>query len=325
MKIKKQFILTVLAILLLSFTAIGFSEVIEKIYAVVNGELITYSQLRNTEMEMTRVLSQQFKGEELAKEVEKMKKTLLDRLIEQKVLLSYAKDKNYDVAGDIELMIKGIKEENKIKTDTELKNALAGQGIDYNEWKKQLKETRIQQKFIYEEIGSKINIDNSAIMEHYKKNIADYTKPIKFSLNCIFLNKENYLDPNALEEKMKTIDAELNVEGANFEEVAKKYSELPDTENNYRLGEYKKGELDAKIEEASLKLKEGEHSGWIETETGRYITHLLKLTPPQLIEYKTVRDEIENKLQYEEQSKRLKEYMKELKKGSHIKIYGKEQ
>jgi parvulin-like peptidyl-prolyl isomerase len=320
MKIKKQLILTVLTILLVSSSPFfGLSETIDKIFAVVNGEIITYSELKSAEIEMTRYLAQQYQDEELEKQISEMKKNLLNRLIEQKLILSYAKDEDYDVDGILELIIKDIKKQNNINSDEELKAALASQGLDYEEWKKQLKETQIQQHFIREKIGSKINIDSSAIMDYYKTNVDDYTVPAKYSLNCIFLNKENYLAPSALKEKMKTIDAELQTNS--FEETAKKYSELPGEENNYFLGEFKKGELDAKIEEVSFQLKKGEHSGWIETENGFYITQLIKRTESKLVEYKLVREEIENKLKLAEQDKLLKQYIEQLKKESHIKIY----
>jgi parvulin-like peptidyl-prolyl isomerase len=320
MKIKKQLILTALTILLISSGPFfGFAEIIDKIFAVVNGEIITYSELKNAENEMTRFLAQQYQGEELEKQVNEMKKNLLNSMIEQKLILSYAKEEDYDVDGVVELIIKDIKKQNNINTDEELKAALASQGLDYDQWKKQLKETQTQQRFIQQQIGPKINIDSSSIMEYYKKNINDYTIPAKISLNCIFLNKENYLAPSALEEKKKTIDAEL--EKTSFEEAAKKYSELPSEDNNYFLGEFKQGELDAKIEEASLKLKKGEYSDWIETENGFYITQLFNRTESKLVEYKLVREEIENKLKMAEQEKLLKEYIKQLKKESHIKIY----
>lgn len=320
MKIKKQLILTVLIILLISSSPFfGFPEIIDKIFAVVNGEIITYSELKSAEIEMTRFLTQQYEGEELEKQVNEMKKNLLNRLIEQKLILSYAKEEDYDVDGVLELIIKDIKKQNNINSDEELKAALASQGLDYDQWKQQLKETQLQQNFIREKIGPKVKIDSSTIMEYYKKNIDDYTIPAKYSLNCIFLNKENYLYPPAIKEKMKTIDAEL--EAKPFLEVAKEYSELPSEDNNYFLGEFKKGELDAKIEAASFQLKEGEHSGWIETETGFYITQLIKHTESKLVEYKLVREEIENKLKMAEQEKLLKEYIEQLKKESHIKIY----
>ena len=320
MKIKKQLILTVLTILLVSSGSFfGYPEIIDKIFAVVNGEIITYSELKSAEIEMTRYLAQQYQDEELEKQIKEMKENLMNRLIEQKLILSYAKDEDYDVDGILELIIKDIKKQNNINSDEELKAALASQGLDYEGWKKQLKETQTQQQFIREKIGSKIKIDSSSIMDYYKKNIDDYTVPAKYSLNCIFLNKENYLAPSALKEKMKTIDAELQTNS--FEETAKKYSELPGEENNYFLGEFKKGELDAKIEEASFQLKEGEHYGWIETENGFYITRLIKQTESKLVEYKLVREEIENKLKLAEQDKLLKEYIEQLKKESHIKIY----
>jgi parvulin-like peptidyl-prolyl isomerase len=320
MKIKKQLILAALTILLISSGPFfGFPEIIDKIFAVVNGEIITYSELKSAEIEMTRFLAQQYKGEELENQVREMKENLLNRLIEQKLILSYAKDEDYDVDGIVELIIKDIKKQNNINSDEELKAALASQGLEYDQWIKQLKETQVQQQFIRDKIAPKIKIDSSAIMEHYKKNINDYTIPAKFSLNCIFLNKENYLAPSALKEKMGAIDGEL--ETNSFEEVAKKYSELPSEDNNYFLGEFEKGELDAKIEEASFQLKIGEHSGWIETENGFYITQLIKQTESKLVEYKIVREEIENKLKMAEQEKLLKEYIEQLKKESHIKIY----
>jgi peptidyl-prolyl cis-trans isomerase SurA len=320
MRIKKQLILTILAILLVSNGAfVGFSEIIEKIYAVVNGELITYSELKSTETELTQVLSQQYKGEELEQKVEEMKKTLLERLIEQKLILSYAKDKDYDVDSEVELILKDLKKQNNINSDEELKAAIASQGMDFDAWKNQIRDSRIQQKYIYDEIGAKIKVDNSAIMEYYKKNIDEYTIPPKISLNCIFLGKQNYLDPKALEEKKKTISEELK--NKPFEEVAKTYSELPESENNYFLGEFKKGELDARIEEAALPLKKGEYSDWIETDTGWYIVQLINLTESQLVEYKSVREEIERKLRLAEQEKRLKGYIEQLKKDSYIKIY----
>jgi peptidyl-prolyl cis-trans isomerase SurA len=317
----KRLIPLIAVILVISIQLSGASELVEKIYAVINGELITYSELKNAEIEMSRLLTQQFKGEELTKEINNMKATLLDRLIEQKVILSYARDENYDVEGHIEMVIKKIKADNNIKSDEELQKAIASQGIDYQEWKKQLKENRIQQRYIYQEIGSKIKIDNSAIMAFYKDNIKEYTIPPKLSLNCIFLDKTNYSIPGSLKEKQDSIDQELKQ--AKFIDVAKKYSELPGTDNNYFLGEFNKGELDAKIEAASTGLKKDEYSKWIETETGYYITELIEYVEAQLVEYQKVRNEIENKLFNKEQDIKLKTFLEKLKQESHIKIYEK--
>jgi len=319
MKNLKQYVICLLVLFI--FFRPAAAVIIEKIYAVVNGEVITYSEYRNSEIEMTQVLARQYQGDELIKEVKKMKENLLDRLISQKVILSFARDKKYDIEADVELIIKDIMKQNSIPTDEELRKAMASQGIDYVEWRKQIKENRVQQKYVWEQIGSKIKIDNSAIMEYYKNHSDQYTIPPKITLNCIFLNKTNYLYAKALDEKKETISAELK--DTDFLEVAKKHSELPadDTTHNYFLGEFKKGELDKKLEEAALNMKESDHSDWLETDSGWYIIQLVKKTEAQLIEYKTVRAEIENLLMDQETEVRLKSYVEELKKDSHIKIF----
>ncbi len=172
-----------------------------------------------------------------------------------------------------------------------------------------------------EEVGSKLKADNAEIMEYYKKNPAKYTKPMKLELNCLFLNKENYLDPNYLKEKIAKINGELKAD--NFKEIAQKHSELANTENNIYLGEYKKGDLNDKIESAASLLKPGVHSSWIETDNGWYIVQLIKRTEPQMVPYKEVRETIQRTILTKKQEIALKKYIEQLKKHSHIEIFKK--
>ncbi len=302
------------------FTVTGFSQskMVEKIYAVVNGELVTYSELKTAEAQMIRVLQQQFKGQELAQKVQEIKKNLLNNFIEQKMILSVAKEKDYDVENDFEIMKKDIMKQYNLSSLDDLKQALRGQGMDYDQWKEDMKNRRIQDRLVYEEIGSKIKIDNADIMAYYKEHVDDFTLPMEFSLNCIYLTKEN-TTAEAVKEKQKIIDGQLNAD--NFEETAKTHSQYPGSENNFFMGTFKEGELDAKIEAQATRLKKGEYSPWLETETGWYIVQLHEKTPKKLQEYKLVREKIERSLRQKEQNIKLAAYVEQLKKESHIKIY----
>lgn len=318
----RQIILALVLTLAVLVPITANAEIIDKIYAVVNGELITYSELKNAEIEMSRAIQQQSPGsteEQLAAKIEEMKKNLLNQLIEQKLLLSLAKEKNYDVDAEIEMIIKDIKKQYNMKSDDELKDAIRSQGLDYNEWLKQLKDSSMQHRLIREEIGYKIKIDNAQIMDYYKSNTKEFTNPMELALDCIYLDKSKYIVPQALSEKKQAIDAELGT--GNFEEVAKKYSQLQGAENNFFLGRFKEGELDAKLEEAAKTLKQGEHSPWVETDSGWYIILLKERKDPELLEYKMVRNDIENLLMAREQEVKIKEYLEQVKKDSLIKIY----
>lgn len=319
MKVHKKYLLILLATILLS--NFGFPEVIEKIYAVVNDEIITYTEIKNYEQGMIAGLREELQGEELTKAIEAQKKILLEKLIERKLLLSKAKEQNYDVEQYLESVIKEIMKKNNFSTTEQLKRALIASGIKYEDWRKFQLDELMTQSLIQNEIGVKILVGNAEVMEHYRKNTEKYTQPAEMSLNCIFLNKQNYFVDSALTGKKNEIDAKLKDNKSKFEEVAKEYSELPGAEDNIFLGKFKQGELDKRLEEAALKLKTGEISTWTETETGWYILQLKSFTESRLVQLKDVRQEIERVIKNEKIQVKIQEYIAQLKKNSHIKIY----
>jgi peptidyl-prolyl cis-trans isomerase SurA len=312
---KQKIFLTVILALVFNLGLLA-AETIEEIYAVVNDEVITGSELKKFEAEMLRALQSQLEGDKLQQAIVEMKKDLLTKLIEQKLLMSKIKEKNYNVDSDVEMIIQDIKKQYNFASDEELKNALRDEGIEFGAWKEQWKERRKQERLVGEEIGAKIKIDNPQIMEYYRKNPAQFTVPAEITLNCIFLDKG--VAASKPQEKMDRISAELKP--GLFEQVAKKYSELPDAANSIALGKFKKGELDKGLEEAALKLKKDEYSGWIETDKGWYIVQLADFSPDRLQEVKDVREEIIRRLREEQQQVKLKDYIEQLKKDSYIKI-----
>jgi parvulin-like peptidyl-prolyl isomerase len=312
---KHKLFLTVILALVFSLGLLA-AETVEEIYAVVNDEVITGSELKKFEAEMVRALQSQLEGEKLEQALRDMKKELLIKLIEQKLIMSKIKEKNYNVDSDVEMIIQDIKKQYNFASDEDLKNALQSEGIEFSAWKDQWKERRKQERLISEEVGAKIKIDNPQIMEYYRKNPGEFTIPAEITLNCIFLDKKT--DASKVQEKIDLITAELKP--GLFEQVAKKYSELPDAANSIALGKFKKGELDKTLEEAALKLKKDEYSGWIETDKGWYIIQLADFSADRLQEVKDVREEIIRKLREEQQQVKLKDYIEQLKKDNYIKI-----
>jgi len=296
--------------------AIAQAEIVEEIYAVVNDEAITGTDLKKFEMEMLRTLQAELEGEKLEQAMAEVKRELLNKFIEQKLLISKVKEKNYDVDADVETIIQEIKKQNNIASDDDLKRALSQEGIEFGAWKDMWKERRRQERLVWDEVGSKIKIDNPQIMEFYRKNTARYTVPAEFALNCIYLKKNE--DGSRPQDKMDLIAAELKP--GLFAEVAKKHSQLPDAAENIALGKFKKGELDKNLEEAALKLKKDEYSGWIETDNGWYIIQLTEFSEEKVREVKDVREEIIQALRGEQQQVKLKDYIAQLKKESYIKI-----
>ena len=311
-------IITIFIILSLSLLR---AEVIEEIYAVVNDEIITHTEFQNAKNAMIQQLSSKYQGEQLQRAMKDIDKNIMDQLINFKLIMSRAKEKKYDIDNEINMILEEIKKQNNLKSDEELRAALRSEGITMEEFKRQQGMIRMQQRMIYDEVTSKIKIENAEIMEYYKQHLSEFTKPMEMTLNCIFLNKELYFDQNALEAKRKEISDQLSHN--NFLETAKEYSELEGTENNYTLGHFKKGELNESIEKEALKLQTNEYSPWIETDNGWYIVQLVEKTEEKSIEYKEVREKIHNIIMQGKQEIELKKLIEQLRKESYNKIYKK--
>ncbi len=70
------------------------SQVIDGIAAIVNGDVITYSQVRGLSGPRERLLHSQFKGEELAKQIKAAREAALKDLIDRQLIVqSFAKGK----------------------------------------------------------------------------------------------------------------------------------------------------------------------------------------------------------------------------------------
>lgn len=295
------------------------AEVIEEIIAVVNDETITHSEFQNARNAFIMQLRNKYQGNELQNAIKGIDKDIINQLIDFKLIQSRAKEKKYDIDSEIGMILEEIKKQNNLKSDEELRAALQSEGITLEAFKRQQGLIRMQQRMIYDEVTSKIKIENAEIMEYYKKNSSEFTRPMEIALNCIFLNKEFYFDRNTLEAKRNEISSHLVT--SSFLETAETYSELEGTENKHFLGRFKKGELNESIEKAAIELQPDEHSQWIETDKGWYVVQLVEKTEEKPIEYKEVREKIHNIILQQKQEVELKKLIDQLRKESYIKIY----
>jgi peptidyl-prolyl cis-trans isomerase SurA len=114
--------------LLLLFLTVSFGtsqEVIEEIVAIVNDEIITLSEFRAAYETNYQSLRAQFQGEEFNKQLEQVKKNLMDTLITDLLLLQEAnKLENINIDEQVRLYIDNIKKDMNINSDEDLRKIM---------------------------------------------------------------------------------------------------------------------------------------------------------------------------------------------------------
>ncbi|MGB9893521.1 MAG: peptidylprolyl isomerase [Candidatus Saccharicenans sp.] len=313
--IKKKLFILILTFLIISLCL--SADVVEEIVAIVNGDIITLTEYKEQFNSTVQMLRSQLSGEAYYREYERLKENLLDMMITDLLLLQQAKEKGINVKEQLKASIEQIKEQNHLESDQELIQAMRSQGIDYQTWVKQMEENLMRQAVIYTEVDRTIVIDDSEIVQYYKRKPEEFIVPPEFRIKVIYLASATnpaYL----LEEKRNEISQKLKA-GTGFEDLVAQYSEGP-KENGGDLGFIKKGELEKAIEQAVEKLKPGEVSDWVEARNGWYLVKLEERKESYQKTFDEARKDIEEKLFAQKRQQKIEEYVKKLKEESFIKI-----
>jgi len=315
---KKKTIIFVFILVFNTVAFLGSEEIIEEIIAVVNDDIITRSEYENHYVAFTQMLRAQFEGDEFTKQHNLMKKTLLENMIRDLLILQIARERGIDVSEQVKLNIENIKEEASLNSDEQLMRELQKQGINFSEWKRQMEEDLLRRSIIFNEVDRNIVLDDSEIVSYYKLHPEKFTEPPEYKLRAIYLSHEGK-NKEELESKKEEVSQKLQT-GEKISDLAAQYSEGPEKELQGDLGSFKKGELAKNLEQAVEKLNPGEITPWLETKNGWYLIKLEEKKESRLKAFEEIRKDIEKELFSERKQKKLEEFLKELREKSYVKI-----
>ncbi|MGA9392582.1 MAG: peptidylprolyl isomerase [Candidatus Sulfotelmatobacter sp.] len=337
-------------------TAFAAGQVVEEIVARVNSQVITLSEFQRSKDQLRDDVKQQdaANADKLFSEREK---DILRDLIDQQLLLEKGKD--LGITGDTDLIkrLDQMRKDMKLETMEDLEKAATAQGISYEDFKQNMRNQIITQKVIGEEVGSHLSITTDEQQKFYEEHKSQLEQPESIKLSEILIAPgkpadkptpakaadDKSADPNAAigdnqsqaaneaakqaDETAALVGAETKANdllkqiraGANFEDLAKKYSSGPSAAQGGDLGVFKRGTLAKEIEDKTFAMKTGEVSDVTRTKQG-YI--ILKVTDHQMAGIPPMKDvsaKIQDALYYEKLQPALRAYLTKLREEAYIK------
>jgi len=299
------------------------AEVVDRIIAVVNDDIITFTELNQLfKPYADQIKARGYTPEKESKMLFKVREDILNQIIDEK--LADQEIERYGIVvskKEIDNTIESIKKAN-FSSDEELREALGKEGLSIEEYRKRIKEQKLRAKLVNIEIKSKIVITKEDIKSYYKDHIDKYIGEEKYHLLNIIL-KVRRLGGEA--EKLgvkKKIDAILIKlkEGERFEVMASKYSESPSAKDGGDLGLFKIDELSQQLQKIVKGMKAGEFTSVIDTEQGYQIFFVQDVIRSPGKSLEEASHEIQEKLYYEIVNKKYQTWLTELRKRSYIKI-----
>ncbi len=323
--------LTYCAIYLVFFCMFGFSiivsaesaEVVDRIVAVVNNDIVVLSELDELfKPYAMRIRSLGYTSEKEREMLFRVREDILNQLIDRK--LTDQEIKRYKIAvseKEIDSTIERIKEAS-LYTDEELREALAGEGLTMEEYRKNMKEQILRTKLVNFEIKSRIVITKEDIKFYYETHSDKYSGKKKYHLRNIIMR----ISPLAKEaeklavfKKMETILSELK-KGESFETMAGIYSESSLSARGGDLGLFEFDELSPQLQEAVKGMNAGEFTSVLDTDQGYQIFFIQEIIKTKGKPLEEASSEIEEKLFNEINDKKFQSWIENLHKRSHIKV-----
>jgi len=302
-----------------SAAVFGGQEVVEEIVAVVNDDIITLSDYRQQyELTLAQLRAQQLPPEEYDKQYQQIKKELINVMVTELLLLQKARELSLNVSEQLKGMVEKIKTDNNMASDDDLRRAIEREGMSYEMWLKQYEEGMMREGVLFTEVDRAIVLDDSEVVQYYKKNPAEFTTITEYNLRAVYLATEGRAAEEC--EALKTgVDAKLKA-GAAFADVAGELSDPPLKDVKGELGWSKSGELDKALETAVEKLKAGETSAWVNFKNGWYLLRLEEKKDSALRGFDDVRKEVEEKLFLEKRNAKREAFLKTLRERSYVRI-----
>lgn len=274
---KKFLLSSVLIAVLTGFAFPAFaSELVDRIVAIINTELVTDSDLK----EFTQKVNSGGMIDDLllfgqpASSLKNNREAQLNYLINEKILDSEVKRLNLSVTIErVEQEIRDIAKRNNVSR-AEMMEAVKAQGMNASAYQDFIR-TRIErQSLIEQEVSAKIRVSDEDVMSQYLHQHPNAnTGSYEYTLAQIYFNPKKG-GPDQARARARTVLQKIRA-GESFEALAEQNSEDPNFTAGGLLGTFKAGEFNREMENGVQGLSAGDVSEVIQARDGFHIVKIL--------------------------------------------------
>src|SRR5260370_12116081 len=207
--------------------------VVDGMAAVVNGEVITYSQVRALSAPEERMLRQQYKGQDLEKKLTELRQLALKDLIDRRLIIQAFKKESYEIPDHlVDQKVQQIIRESFVGDRNTFVKTLEEQNYSLAEFKEKEMEKFIVGAMKSHNVKTNQIISPTKIDEYYRKHRDEFTSKDQIKLRMIMIacHKDTASAP-AQKELAEEVLGKL-AGGAEFEQMAQMYSEDSTKDNS---------------------------------------------------------------------------------------------
>ena len=307
-----------IVLLLLLFVQPIFAEVeiVNRIVAVVNDEIITQQDVEQLLAVLYAQYVHEYRDDELLQKMEDAEKHILGQMIDDKLILSRAKELEIQVREDeIDDKLQYIKD--GFPSEKDFYNMLETQGITVANLKDRYRDQIMIKKLVDFEIKSRCSVLPSEIAEYYEIHRSEFKQDERYKVQHILIKAEDNISLDLAKVEIQNVYDKLK-EGYDFAELAKEYSEGPNKEEGGDMGYIERGQMLEELENSIFVLKIGEFSESIRSHLGYHIFKVEDIRHSGYLSFEEAQEYIKRIIFQKKFKERLDEWLDGLRKKAYI-------
>lgn len=301
-----------------------------RIVAVVNEEVITQAELNRALVPAYLQLQATLGPEELAREMEGLKRRVLEQIIDERLMLQEARQpRPVEVSKgkvgtppvitaseeEVEEMLGEIR--GRFTQEGEFQEALEQQGVTLEDLRARFQDQVVIQKLISREVRSRLTVSPAEITAYYEAHKEEFVVPPAAQVATIFIRPQDPPGhPRALA-RAQEIHKKLR-EGADFHEMALEHSDGFNAKMGGRMGYLEKGKNLQEIDDVLFSIKAGEISPVIKTPAGFHIFLVESVRPPHQATLEEVKGDVRYTLLNQKGSEQYRLWIAKLRAEAYI-------
>ncbi len=328
--------LSILLLLIGALALPAFSQqdtVVEEIVARINNSIVTRADLHRSRDQMIQELKQQDPSVTNVA-IESREKNLLRDLIDQQLLIQ--KGQEIGITADAELVKKldEVRKEVGANSMEDLEKVAEQQGISFEEFKQNMRNSIITQQVIGREVGSHIQVSKPELQAYYDAHKSEIAQPERVRLSEILISptpvkpagEKAQPMPEATPEQIAAAEAKAQdalkqiKAGTEFEAAAKQFSNGNSAEQGGDLGYFQRGSLSKDLEEKTFAMKQGEVTDVIRTKQGFVILKVTEHPESGTPTLSKVEDQLQNAVYMTKLQPALRDFLTKLREQAYIDV-----
>lgn len=302
------------------------AEMIDRIVAVVNDEIITLSELDEEAEGVYQRIAASVPSEHLQNELMKAREQVLNTLIDKRLIAQKAKEQQLSVSDkEVDQALQDVLNRTGM-TMQDLSGKLRESGVTEEIYRSTLKSQLLQNKLISNDVQRKVIVTDEMMLDYYDLNYTSRVEEGAYYLLQMGFNwpaEEGEDAPGAKEEARKRAQRVHNLAtaGQDFRTLATKFSDLPSSVDGGDLGTFLPGDMAEYMKNAVIGLESGEVSEIVETTSGYQFFKLLSKGDGEIMmkaPFESVKDEIKRILFDKQMKEAYAAWVTELKQNAYI-------